>query len=82
MEQKVFMHRIKHLTAGTWDKGIEIKDNFEAAMQSLHAYFGAYGYGKDDTVDYVQCSITDMSGYVLKEPEVWIRQDAQPNPEE
>jgi len=67
---KFFMHRIKR-TSGTFDKGIEIKDTFEAAKQSYHAYLGAYAYGNNNGTDYVSCMITDMSGAVLLE-ETWI----------
>lgn len=72
-EQKFFMHRIKH-TGSSWDKGIEIKDSYEAAKQSYHAYMGAYAYGQNADTDYVQCSITDMSGAELM-AETWIRPD-------
>ena len=64
------MHRIKR-TSGTFDKGIEIKDTFEAAKQSYHAYLGAYAYGNNNGTDYVSCMITDMSGAVMME-ETWI----------
>jgi hypothetical protein len=63
-ETKFFMHRIKH-TNDTWDKGIEIKDTFDDAKQSYHAYLGAYAYGHDANTDYVSCMITDTSGAVL-----------------
>lgn len=64
MENKFFMHRIKREN-GTFDKGIEVKETYEAAKQSYHAYLGAYAYGVKAEVDFVQCMITDMSGAVL-----------------
>jgi hypothetical protein len=63
-----FMHRIRHKTDGTWDKGIEVKDKGtdkereEAAKQSYHAYLGAYAYNHDAQTDYVSCYITNLAG--------------------
>lgn len=72
MEEKYFMHRIKH-ASGTWDKGIEVKDTFDAAKQSYHAYFGAYAYGHDANTDYVSCKITNILGDVVPGfDETWI----------
>ena len=69
-ENKFFMHRIKR-TNGTYDKGIVVKDTFEAAKQSYHAYLGAYAYGQNASTDFVSCMITDkLSGIVLME-ETW-----------
>lgn len=63
-----FLHQCKH-TNGAWDKGIVVKDsdatakeNYEAALQSYHAYLGAYAYGHDQNTDYVACYIVDMEG--------------------
>lgn len=69
MENKFFMHRIKH-TGENYDKGIEVKDSYDDAKQSYHAYLGAYAYGHDAATDFVSCMITDMSGAVVKS-EVW-----------
>lgn len=66
---KYFMHRIKH-TGENYDKGIEVKDTFDDAKQSYHAYLGAYAYGHDQNTDFVSCMITDMYGAVIKS-EVW-----------
>ena len=88
-----FMHRIKR-TDGVYDKGIEVKDlprqegetdetlskrNYEAALQSYHAYLGAYAYAHDPQTDHVQCEITDLSGARLI-AETWSAQ-AAPEPE-
>lgn len=70
-EIKFFMHRIKH-TNGVFDKGIEVKDTYEAAKQSYHAYLGAYAYGQNVDTDFVSCMITDVNGAVLME-ETWIK---------
>lgn len=73
--EKYFMHQIKR-TNGTIDKGIVVKDSYEAAKQSYHAYLGAYAYGQDPNTDYVSCMITGASGTVLMS-ETWIN-DTEP----
>lgn len=73
----VFMARIKR-TNGTFDKGVEVKDNLEAAKQSYHAYLGAYAYGHDANTDYVACYIVNGAGARLMW-EVW---DGTARPEE
>lgn len=75
---KVFLHQIKR-TNGTIEKGIVVKDSFEAAKQGYHAYLGAYAYGQDPATDYVQCIITGASGSVLLS-ETWIK-PTEPEPE-
>ncbi len=68
-ENKFFLHQIKR-TDGTIEKGIVVKDSYEAVKQSYHAYLGAYAYGQHETTDYVSCMITDMTGSVLM-AETW-----------
>lgn len=81
-ENKYFMHQIKR-TNGTIDKGIVVKDTFEAAKQSYHAYLGAYAYGNNAQTDFVSCMITDMSGTVLTPfSETWQAEQASAEPEE
>lgn len=70
MENKYFLHQIKR-TNGTFDKGIVVKDTFEAAKQSYHAYLGAYAYGQNADTDYVSCMITNMDGNAVMS-ETWI----------
>lgn len=54
-----------------------VKDTHEAALQSYHAYLGAYAYGKDSATDFVSCMITDaLSGNMVFENEVWIKPEA------
>lgn len=65
MENKFFFHQIKR-TNGTFDKGIVVKDTFDDAKQSYHAYLGAYAYRHDANTDHVQCMITDMYGNILE----------------
>ena len=75
MENKFFMHRIKH-TNGVYDKGIEVKESFDDAKQSYHAYLGAYAYGHDANTDFVQCMITDQfSGGMVLMDETWNREE-------
>ncbi len=62
--ENVFLHQIKH-TNGTFEKGIVVKDSYEAAKQGYHAYLGAYAYGQNAQTDYVQCMITDIYGNIL-----------------
>lgn len=74
-----FLHQIKR-TNGTFDKGIVVKDTYEAAKQGYHAYLGAYAYGQNADTDFVSCMITDMSGAVLM-CETWIKPAPEPDPE-
>lgn len=75
MENKYFLHQIKQ-TNGTIDKGIVVKDSFEGAKQSFHAYLGAYAYGQNADTDFVSCEITDIYGARLMD-ETWVKSDAQ-----
>ena len=65
MEEKYFLVQIKR-TNGTYEKGVVVKDSLTAALQSFHAYFGAYGYEHDANTDYVQCAVLDMTGLVRR----------------
>ena len=69
-ENKFFMHQIKR-TGGVIDKGIVVKDTYEAAKQSYHAYLGAYAYGQHEQTDFVSCMITDMLSGIVLESETW-----------
>lgn len=69
METKFFLHQIKR-TDGLYDKGIVVKDSYEAAKQSYHAYLGAYAYGQNAKTDYVSVAITNMAGVALMS-ETW-----------
>lgn len=62
-EEKYFLIQI-YRKNGVYNKGVVVKDSLDATRQSFHAYLGAYGYGNDQTIDYVQCIITDMQGKV------------------
>ena len=75
MDNKYFLQQIKR-TNGTIDKGIVVKDTFESAQQSYHAYLGAYAYGQNIDTDYVSCEITDIYGTQLIN-ETWIKPVSQ-----
>ena len=70
MKNMYFLHQIKR-TDGAIDKGIVVKDTFEGAKQSYHAYLGAYAYGQNIGTDLVSCEITDIYGARLMD-ETWI----------
>lgn len=59
-----FLHQIKH-TGDAYDKGIVVKETFEAAKQGYHAYLSAYAYGQNQQTDFVSCMISDERGTVL-----------------
>lgn len=63
MEEKYFLVQIQRKNED-YTKGVVVKDSLDGAKQSFHAYLGAYGYGNDATIDYVQCMVIDMSGRV------------------
>ena len=66
---KYFLVQVKR-TNDTIEKGVVIKDSYDDACQSYHAYLGAYAYGKDANTDYVMVQILDSKGLGMK-GEVW-----------
>ena len=72
MTHVYFVHEIIHnKTTGQWTKGIVIKDdenadNEAAALQTYHAYLGAYGYGNNSDIDYVYCRMSSLGN--IREP--------------
>lgn len=66
MTEKYFLSQIKRATDGTYTKGVVVHDSLNNAMNGFHAYFGAYGYGKDANCDYVACFVSDMLGAIIK----------------
>lgn len=79
MDNKFFLHQIKR-TDGAIDKGIVVKDTFEGAKQSYHAYLGAYAYGQNADTDFVSCEITDTYGARLMD-ETWVKAESEPEAE-
>ena len=59
-----FLHQIKK-TNSEYEKGIVIKNSFDDALQSYHAYMGAYAYNHDNNTTFVLAMVTDASGAVL-----------------
>lgn len=66
---KFFLVQVKR-TNGTIEKGVVVKDTYDDACQSYHAYLGAYAFGKDANTDYVMVQILDSKGLGLK-GETW-----------
>ena len=66
MVEKWFLSQIKRATDGTYTKGVVVHDTLNNALNGFHAYFGAYGYGRDASCDYVACFVSDMSGAIIK----------------
>lgn len=75
MQNTYFLHQIKH-TNSTIDKGIVVKDSYEAAKQGFHAYLGAYAYGQQAETDFVSCMISDLYGAILMS-ETWRMPDSE-----
>lgn len=75
---KYFLVQIKR-TKGVIEKGVVVKDDFDAAKQSYHAYLGAYAFGNNADTDYVLVQILDGKGLGLK-GEYWEKITA-PEPE-
>lgn len=73
-ENKYFLHQIKH-TNGNFDKGIVVKDTYEAALQSYHAYLGAYAYGQSEGTDFVCCMITESMSNAILLREQWAKEE-------
>lgn len=74
MEKTCFVHRIRHYlkdNVPTWDKGIEVHETDESALQSFHAYLGAYAYGHSAETDYVSCAVTNIDGTYIIQPATW-----------
>ena len=62
---KYFLVQVKR-TNGTIEKGVVVKDTYDAACQSFHAYLGAYAYGNNANTDYVMVEILNDEGLGLK----------------
>lgn len=63
MDEKFFLVQI-HRKNGIYTKGVVVHNSLDAARQGFHAYLGAYGYGHDPDIDYVECMVVDMRGAV------------------
>jgi hypothetical protein len=72
MTNVYFVEQVQHnKTTNQWTKGVVVKadpeaDNEAAALQSYHAYLGAYGYGNSADIDYVYCRLYAVGN--IREP--------------
>ena len=72
MTNVYFVEQVQHnKTNNQWTKGVVVKadpeaDNEAAALQSYHAYLGAYGYGNNQDIDYVYCRLYGVGN--IREP--------------
>lgn len=62
---KFFLVQVKR-TNNVIEKGVVVKDTFDDAKQSYHAYLGAYAFKHDPNTDYVMVEILDSKGLGLK----------------
>lgn len=74
--EKYFLVQVKR-TNGTIEKGVVVKDTYDAAQQGFHAYLGAYAFDHDQNTDYVLVHILNAHGLGMK-GEVWERQPEIP----
>lgn len=74
-----FLVQIKR-TNGAVEKGVVVKDTYDAACQSFHAYLGAYAFEHDKNTDYVLVQILNAEGLGMK-GEVWKKAEPEPEPE-
>lgn len=83
MEEKFFLVQIYRKNE-VYTKGVVVHDSLDAARQGYHAYLGAYGYGHDATIDFVECMVVDMSGVVRDScvDDRILRPEPTPEPEE
>lgn len=61
-------------------KGCAIRASFDQAMQSFHAYLGAYAYGQEAGTDFVMVAVMDSRGQTLA-AKTWKQPEPEPEPE-
>ena len=76
---KFFLVQVKR-TNNIVEKGVVVKDSYDDACQSYHAYLGAYDFGKDANTDYVLVHILNSEGLGMK-GEVWQKAEENENVE-
>ena len=85
---QIFVNQKYHETNGNWTNNVHVKEGEtvdEALMKAkhqFHAFMSTYGYGETPSgkqIDYVSCSVEDVSGLLIMQ-EVDNR-IAQPSPE-
>ena len=82
-EEKWFLSQIKrNKETGEYQKGVAVHSSKNDALNGFHAYFGAYGYDKDTTVDYVACFVSDINGAIIRSEIDDRMERPEPTPEE
>jgi len=76
MENKFFLHRIRK-EGDTYNKGIEVHDTRDSAIQSFHSQMKmAYDNPSYPNITYVSCMVTDENDVVISEyNETWSKED-------
>lgn len=65
MEDKFFLHRIRY-DNGAYNKGIEVHDSLDAAIQSFHAQMKlGYNNPTNPNTNLVSCMVTDQLDNVV-----------------
>ena len=82
MVNKFFMHKSRMAGNEIIDKSTEAHDTYDSAKQSMHAYLGAYGYGHDEGITFVQAFITDKTTHDALIGETWNAPEPEPVPEQ
>ena len=82
MKNVYFANQAYHHKTNGWSKGFVVKDdqtkdNEAAALQTYHAYLGAYGYGNNADVDYVYCRLCAADGSREPLEEYWEEDNSQ-----
>lgn len=76
MENKFFLHRIRK-EGDTYNKGIEVHDTRDSAIQSFHSQMKmAYDNPSYPNITYVSCMVTDEDDNIIPEyNETWSKED-------
>jgi len=65
MENKFFLHRIRK-DGSTYNKGIEVHDTLDSAIQSFHAQMKmAYNNPSNPNTTFVSCMVTDSNDNIV-----------------
>lgn len=78
MENKFFMVKIRMAGNEIIDKSTEAHDTYDSAKQSMHAYLGAYAYGHEKNITFVQAFITDKTTHDALIGETWNAPETEP----
>lgn len=78
MVNKFFMHKARMAGNEIIDKSTEAHDTYDSAKQSMHAYLGAYAYGHEKDITFVQAFITDKTKHEPLMGETWNAPEIEP----